>query len=392
MFCVPSWKCKKKKKSLFLAGLAVISMNVLGMNPFENNNRNGNNPWHTLTQNSSPRNNSNLIESIRESVQNFSNGNLSRNETNKLVNMMHTQLCATSTKIQESVQNFHNGDLTEKETNELVNMMYTQISASEKNQQVSTHISELKQHIANLEEQNAQIIAEKDARISELNERIDQFQFENQQLRLNNQNLKDSLTSIIQILCSGMGQVFRQGSLHIPESALQKFAINSYNSSNKIGATISELSDENTMENSFVLESPSLDLQSSEKRPAPEATISQTPTNQQAISTEKLIEKLKLPEYPEGYEEGFFDAIERDLNIDKATAKEIIADWRRLELEAFRSVSGLTEEKLDEWRSSSKKLVKRTDEIFGKLITKIKEKKESCVASMEDYISKTYAV
>ena len=37
------------KKYLFLAGLAAISMNVLGMHPFENNNRNGNNPKYALT-------------------------------------------------------------------------------------------------------------------------------------------------------------------------------------------------------------------------------------------------------------------------------------------------------------------------------------------------------
>ncbi len=100
------------------------------------------------------------------------------------------------------------------------------------------------------------------------------------------------------------------------------------------------------------------------------------PENQQAVSMEKLKEVLKLPEYPEGYEEDFFNAIETDLNIDKVTAKDIIVSWRGLELEAFRSVIGLTEEKLNEWRKSGKYLVQSKDPIFKDLLTKIREKKD----------------
>ena len=126
------------KKSLLVASLAVISANVLGMSPFENNNLNGNNHWHTLTPNSSPKNDSDSIKQIQESIQHFLNGDLSANDTKKLVNLMYTRVSATSTKIQDNVQNFLNGDLTEKKTNELVNMLYMQITAPEKNQQVIT--------------------------------------------------------------------------------------------------------------------------------------------------------------------------------------------------------------------------------------------------------------
>jgi hypothetical protein len=421
---------KKMKKSLLVASLAVISANVLGMSPFENNNQNGNNHWHTLTPNSSPKNDSDSIKQIQESVQNFLNGDLSVNETKKLVNMMYTQISATSTKIQDHVQDFLNGDLTEKKTNELVNMMYTQITATEKNQ-------ELKQHIANLEEQNKQNaqliskknaeilrlnqqnqqiissgfalnesivnllnqsrrkIAEKDDRISKLNERIAQFRFDNQQLVsdnkglnsinqqlwLNNQNLRHNLNSTQRIIRNGAYQVLRKGSMHITESALLNFAIHLYNSSNKTDGTISELSDENTMEHDIGLQSP-------EKRYVTETTISQTTTNKQTISTEKLKEKLKLPEYPEGYEKDFFDAIEKDFNIDIATAKNIIARWRILELEAFKSVEGLTEEKLNEWRSSSNKLVQSKDPIFKDLMTKIKYKKNELYSEYKEVSNK----
>ena len=108
---------------------------------------------------------------------------------------------------------------------------------------------------------------------------------------------------------------------------------------------------------------------------SPTASPMVFPANQQAISTEKLKEMIKLPEYPEGYEEDFFDAIKKDLNIDQATAEDILVNWRKLELEAFSSVSGLTEEKLKEWRQSTRKLVQKYDPIFEDLLTKIREKK-----------------
>lgn len=97
--------------------------------------------------------------------------------------------------------------------------------------------------------------------------------------------------------------------------------------------------------------------------------------NQQNISEEKLKEMLKLPEYPEGYEEKFLEAIETDFNIDKATAKDILVNWRALELEAFGSVNGLTEEKLNEWRNFPKTFAQKNDNIYKDLLTKIREKK-----------------
>ena len=54
------------KKSLFLAGLAVISSTVLGMNPFEKKNQSGNNLRHMLTPDSSPRSNSETNRSLEE--------------------------------------------------------------------------------------------------------------------------------------------------------------------------------------------------------------------------------------------------------------------------------------------------------------------------------------
>lgn len=85
------------KKYLLIAGLAVISMNVLGMNPLENNDQNGSNPGHLLTPNSSPNRNSNSIESIQESVFKFSQGDLTENETKKLVNTMFSLITSQET-------------------------------------------------------------------------------------------------------------------------------------------------------------------------------------------------------------------------------------------------------------------------------------------------------
>ena len=109
---------------------------------------------------------------------------------------------------------------------------------------------------------------------------------------------------------------------------------------------------------------------------SPTASPMVLPVNQQAISTEKLKEMIELPECPEEYEKAFFNAIEEDLNIDEATAKNVIAEWRIFYLEAFRSVRGLTEETLKEWRPSKKYLNQNEDPIFKDLLTKIREKKD----------------
>jgi len=64
------------------------------MSSFDNNNQNRNNPKRALTPNSSPKNNSDSIKQIQESIQNFLNGDLSANETKKLVNMVYDQIIA----------------------------------------------------------------------------------------------------------------------------------------------------------------------------------------------------------------------------------------------------------------------------------------------------------
>ena len=182
------------KKSLLIASLAVISMNVLGMHPFENNNRNGNNPKYALTPDSSPRSDAGKSLSADQQlwcrIFELEQKNLRLNQQNQQLLSSGFELNASIAEKDTKISELNNS-VAEKDN--AISGLNNQIAQFQSvNRQLTSSNETLRRtniqlifekHILN------QNVAEKNNKISGLNNQIAQVQSVNWQLASNNENL-----------------------------------------------------------------------------------------------------------------------------------------------------------------------------------------------------------
>ena len=197
----------------FLAGLAVISMNVLGMNPLENSNRNGTNPEYALTPDSSPRSDAGSLSAdqllwcrifeLEQHVTNLKEQNKQKDLENLRLNQKNQELIASGfvlntssknlldqTKLQAAISELNNSILRTK-----LKCEYTGAAISELNNSILRLLSENQRLVSNNESLSRQndrllsVIWNSESQKFSLSGQNERLQSENRHLLSNNKSL-----------------------------------------------------------------------------------------------------------------------------------------------------------------------------------------------------------